>query len=57
MPWIVDSKRELLRVPARAVKESRVEYRYLDARYEREGRRLIDTVDGLLETHGRSELN
>jgi len=32
--------RELVNVLVRTVKESRVEYRYLDARYEREGREL-----------------
>lgn len=45
-----DPKRELVRVLARAVKESRVEYRYLDARYEREGRRLREITDRLPET-------
>jgi len=45
-----DRKRELLRVLARTVKESRVEYSYLDARYEREGRELRDAVDRLLES-------
>ena len=50
-----DPKMEILSVLARTVKESRVEYTYLDARYEREGRRLRETVDGLLlETRGGS---
>jgi hypothetical protein len=49
-----DPKRELLGVLARTVRESRVEYSYLEARYEREGRRLRDTVGKLLETRGRS---
>lgn len=45
-----DPKRELLQVLARTVKESRVEYRYLNVRYEREGRRLRDMVDKLTQT-------
>jgi len=49
-----DSKMEILQVLARTVKESRVEYTYLDARYEREGRRLRETIEGLLETRGHS---
>lgn len=44
-----DPRGELLRVLARTVKESRVEYRYVDARYEREGRRLREALGGLLE--------
>jgi len=47
-----DARRQLLGVLARTVKESRIEYRYLDARYEREGRRLRETVDRLAETSG-----
>jgi len=50
-----DPRRELLGVLARTVKESRVEYRYIDARYEREGRELRDAVERLLETCGRQE--
>ena len=46
-----DATRQLLGVLAKTVKESRIEYRYLDARFEHEGRRLRDTVDGLV-THG-----
>jgi hypothetical protein len=45
-----DPKRELLKVLGRTVKESRIEYRYLDLRYEREGRRLRDTIDKLAQT-------
>jgi len=45
-----DPKQELLRVLARTVKESRVEYKYLNAQYESEGKRLRHTVDGLVET-------
>jgi len=45
-----DPKRELLRVLARTVKESRIEYRYLNLRYEREGRRLGDTIEKLAQT-------
>ena len=45
-----DARRELLAVLARTVSESRIEYTYLDARYEREGRRLREAVDRLGET-------
>lgn len=45
-----DRQRQLLGVLARTVKESRVEYRYLDAQYEREGRELRDDIDRLAET-------
>jgi hypothetical protein len=45
-----DPKRELLKVLGRTVKESRIEYRYLDLRYEREGRTLRDTIDKLAQT-------
>lgn len=44
-----DPERELLRVILRTVRESRIEYKYLGADYERKGRKLKDTVEQLLK--------
>lgn len=45
-----DPKREFLQVLVRTVKESRVEYKYLGAQYEREGKKLRATAERLLES-------
>jgi len=44
-----DPAMELMKVLVRAVKESRSEYRYIGARYEREGRKLRKIAEGLLQ--------
>ncbi len=45
-----DPGQENLKVLARTVKESRVEYKYLGAQYEREGKKLRDVAERLLES-------
>ena len=45
-----DPAQELMKVLLRTVRESRVEYRYLGVQYEREGRKLRDIVDRLVES-------
>jgi len=45
-----DPKQELLKVLVRTVKESRVEYKYLGAQYQREGRKIRDITERLLES-------
>jgi hypothetical protein len=45
-----DPAMELMKVLVRAVKESRAEYGYIGARYEREGRKLRTITDKLLES-------
>jgi hypothetical protein len=47
---IFDAKEELLKVLVRTVKESRVEYKYLGAQYQREGRKIRDIMERLLES-------
>lgn len=44
-----DANSECLKALTRTVRESRVEYRYLGLRYEREGRKLRDSVEKLLQ--------
>jgi hypothetical protein len=44
-----DPAMELMKVLVRAVKESRSEYGYIGARYEREGRKLRAIAEGLLQ--------
>lgn len=44
-----DPAMELMKVLVRAVKESRSEYGYIGARYEREGRKLRPIAEGLLQ--------
>jgi len=45
-----DPKQELLKVLVRTVKESRVEYKYLGAQYQREGRKIRDITERFLES-------
>lgn len=52
-----DPTQELIKVLARTVKESRVEYRYLGVQYQREGRRLRRIIEQLLKSQPRLPTN